>query len=224
MKDYNVHLLIEEQDKEGKARLWEKIRQKAEDLPEWTEVRAPRRRRRINAKRAGSIAATAACLCLVCVAILLPFLLQENEIRYTNTGDFILSDMKTTVKEYAESTQTKLLYVDWYSQAEITTRVYVRADNGDFACIVESASKYETGETVTIYLAPEHIDISEFVMFAGYCKQECDVAGIPVRYFNGQQGGMAVFAYKGYTYFVGLQNPQDETYILSVVETMILSE
>ena len=219
MKEKDVHRLIEEQDKEKKALMYEKFKEK-HNLASNTRVV------KYNKKRIciASVAATAFVAIFLIIAIpLLINNINSSKMRYFDLSDCIAIDLDYTVKDYAESNGLSLLYIDWYDCAEeVRTWLFVNKDNEDeIIYIKEAIANGETGDIVELYILEQNINLDSLALYEEACVQTAIINGISVNWFYRNRISVATFKFNGYKYYIVLDEPMDEESVLQIVEEML---
>lgn len=229
MKEIDVHNIIEARDKEGKAALFEKVQQKTADIPVPSKQVA-------NRKRTFKLAFVAlACICVVCLAIILPVSLKKHNDtykpapnpnptpdRYYHSNDCVALDLDITVKDYAQSRGIELLFLNWYDNAEdVITAYFVNAqDPDDLVYIEETLLNGDTGDKVILYITDNKTQLEDLQASIAFCINEYRIGDTVVKWCVDTQKGAAWFEYNSYRYYLELQEPVNETDILDIVESM----
>ncbi len=226
MKEIDIHRWIEQQDKEKKDALYEKLQSKLDLAPRQETMQVaqqPKKKSRVL------ILASAACLCIVCVAIMLPFLLKSKtdntpRDRYCEQKDYVMVSSDKTIKEYAIFANKQMLYIDWYALAEdITTNLYVSVnDPNDMIFIKETLVNGETGDTVSLFITDIYTKVDTLAWFEDACINTYDTHNITVQWAYGKQSSSAMFSYKDFRYYIELRDPIDENAIKEIIEGMFV--
>ncbi len=218
MKKSNIHQLIEQQDKDKKDEMFAKF-EKEHNLESKARVV------RYNKKRiwAASIAAAAI---VICVIIAIPLLLNNTNRthkRYFSIDDCVAVDLDYSVKEYAKEVNKDFLYIDWYDIAEeFQTWLFVnRYNSEDVIYINETIVNGETGDIVDLYIIDELTTMEAFSFYEDSCNRTATIDDVPVNWYYRNRLSTAMFKYKGYKYFVVLQEPMEEESVLKIVADMI---
>ena len=217
MKDNDIHKLIEQQEKERKAELYAEFEQKHNITAEQPDKR----------KYAIKIAScAAAAVVIICLIVSLPFIMQnniKNSTRYCSVNDCIAEDANFTLQEYAANNNLPLLYVDWYDIAdEIQTKIFVNKDDReDIIFFQENIINGQNGIIVELYITKENVEVDFISSFEERCGRASTIKDVCVSWNFRNSFGLAVFVYKGYKYYLTLEDIADENVITDIIEEMI---
>lgn len=224
MKENDIHRLIEEQDRENKDALYEKLQSRLNISAE-QKAEQPKRRTK---RTVGIFSIAAACVCVVFLAVMLPFLLKNGKVdepgeRYCSEDDYTLSDSKQTVKEYVSSTEKDILYIDWYEFSEVTTFIYVSVkDPDDMVYMREKLVNNETGDVINFYITDNRTNIDVIASFKNACEDDYNTHNTAVKYNYNNKKSMAMFEYKGFRYYIELLEPFEENSIKEIIDGMFI--
>ena len=216
MKEKDFHRLIEEQNMEEKNALRSKIVPNTKNA----QVR--------NRKIAWVTSLASVCACLICLAIILPFVVKTEEPtppakRYCVMSDYVLAPAESTVKEYSESSGKNLLYIDWYDIADDVQTMWIvhRDDASDRICLEETLVNGETGDMVVLRITDVNTEVDYYVTLMERCEKDCDYNGVEIKWHNDVKSSVATFEHDGYRYIIELKDPMDEQDILDIAESML---
>lgn len=227
-KRFNIHRIIEEQDLEKKNELYQKLEERLDLSDKKTEeVKAPKKSFLKNWRY---YAAAAVTCCIICVAVLVPILLnapsqdsETNLYRYCDTKDYNANNISDNIKQYATLQQKDLLYFDWYNNAEIveTTLYTNKKDSNDMICIQEMIVNGETGEKVLLFITDIYTRVDLLKWMESSCVDTSQVNSIEVKWTYGETVSNAIFEFNGFRYYIELEFPEDENSILTLIETLL---
>lgn len=223
MKEEEFHKTIEEQNPDHKKILFEKIcsRIDIESQPK-TE-----KRRKIFSLKWVCIAA--ASICLLCVAIILPLALQNNDDvpadpnRYCSQEDYVYSLVDYTIKDYGLTHGKDIKFFDWYDFADdFQTSVYLnKNDKNDLICIEESIVNGETGDIVTLFVTDNRTKVDFLEWYTDSCKRTQEINGVTIMWEITTSYALAKFEYFGFRYYIQLDEPLSDTSMLDLAAELI---
>lgn len=228
MNKKNVHHFIEEQNLEEK----ENLRKMTEEKLGFSLTQESVSKK--NTRNTGKIyAICASAMCIVCLLIMLPFLLNnslkdnsevDNSKRYCIEAECTWIWSENNIKEYNEENDTNLLYIDLYDHAaEVITQIYVaKNDETDIVFFYEAVFLEDTYDEIELYITDNRTTVDILVGFEESCKKSDYIDDVLVRWMCADDSGKIVFEYKGYKYFIALEYAVEETYIKQLVENMIV--
>ena len=217
MTDEEIYQQIEEYREESDA-LYERIHEQVE-ASIVKHAQAKKRRKKLFT----GILSIAAVL-VVTLAIVLPIVLQPQDdmVRFNDPNDLLPEELNCNLKQYYEMTNQSLLYLDWYKGAEESLTVRY----------------YEPGkESKTVYLSERIIDanigcsVELTVMSRKYVVESFDerfdetqttnVGKTRIIYKLTKDWGLAKFEYKGYKYYLKI-NDENITlnFLVETIESM----
>ena len=171
------------------------------------------------------MACSLACVAVVAVGTVCAFRFlprPDDGPRYCTQADYTISDAGQTLKEYAQSTGTNLLYFDWYDTAEyLEDNVYRLNDSDEVVCFQEDIISGETGESIVLYVVDNNTEIDILSRYRSSCTSNVDISGISVYWTTNLVEARAYFTYENYTYYLSLDQPMEENSILSLIETLL---
>ena len=217
MKENDLHKYIEAQDPEGKQALKARIdaRLATEQAPAPKPV--PKRKRYI-------FSLAAACACLLCLVVSLPFILHKDKSpkRFAWTeNDFTPENIAQTVKEYGEENNLPLLYLDRYDMVDtdvITTRYTLKNGNPSFYM----KEQFDNGilrieirfTDIDTYIPALELDLKTAE------RQTINKTSVYCQY-DDISISLSQFTYKGYTYYISVQDTADPAAALQIAESLL---
>ncbi len=223
MKEKDIHRLIEMQDLQKKQALKAKLDARLAAFPAPAPCAdAPKKRRSV-------FTWVTACVCAVCLAIALPFLLTDGKTddeRFSYTeNQFKITVLDVTLKEYGQQHNRPLLYLDWYDMEEIEiTTLQKTPHDGRNAFYMQE--EYLNGEIydevyVTITSEDTYVDLLENNWNAPYID---NVQGVKVHWWYDTANSYGAFRYKGYKYYIAAWDVPEHDTVLHIVEMMLSSD
>lgn len=220
MREKDVHKLIEQQDSELKQRILSNVKSQVDVQP--VVVNNKPVAKRIAWKWA------AACFALVCVitlSVVLPLTLKDDGggVRFCNYEQYITENLGQTVKEYSDSQNKSLLYVDWYDVAEDVNTIYGynKKDKSDIIYITETIVNGETGEIVSLSVTDNKTQVD---IFEQYLTKEnvINVKDITVNYrvYN-HIYLLSMFDYQNHTYYLQTDAENGTESLTAIIEGML---
>ncbi|MDE6399153.1 MAG: hypothetical protein K2L51_07515 [Clostridiales bacterium] len=221
MKEKDIHRYIEAQDPEGKQMLKAKIDARISALPAPTPVSAPPKTRHV-------FSWITVCFCIVCLIVAMPFLFRTGEQKPPERFSADLSDFDSavadyTLKDYAQTNDLPLLYLDWYDseEIEITTWQKTRKDGKPFFFMQEDYLNGGIYDEVYISIIQENTTVNALELNPNYANKIIE-NGITVYWLpDGVSNSRAQFNYKGYTYYVTLWDSPEPNTVLHIVALLL---
>ncbi|MDE6398735.1 MAG: hypothetical protein K2L51_05385 [Clostridiales bacterium] len=227
MKEIDVHRLIEAQDEEKKAEIWQKVQAKlALDTQAATEKAVKTPPKKIGKKKViGFVSLAAVCACVLCLAILLPVLLKKEAVpqeRYCSQQDYDNTFQTQTLQEYALTNGIDLLYVDMYAQADdvLTTFHFNKNDATDLIFMEETIANGETGDFITLYITDTFTSVEGLQWIVKFSIDDEVVKSTPVKWGHSSKMHCATFTYGQYRYYIELPQPSEVT-LQEVLENIL---
>ena len=259
MKYDEFHKLIEEPNTEKKQALFNKAMEglalpvEIQCVASAAEpVKKPAGKRRIKHffKQPARLAACVSlATAVVCLAIILPFALNNDDglqaatptptppqvstttDRFVKIEDCEEVELKYSLKEYCESNGLSLLYVDWYDKAEIKTSMHVNKENSFDIVFYQEILKHRRGSIIDLYITDLHTHVDRFDEYTKLCKNHYvkNLPKVQVKVVWGVDGVLngepyaykAWFKYGEYLYFINLMYPMTENDIFEVIDSML---
>ena len=225
---YKVHKLIETKNPKRKAALDNRIKKELNISDDEDNSGKPE----ISFKKPfyktyRFFAGISTALVAVCLAIVLPIVLNKEEevpsIHYRNADECVEIRIDYSIKEYAERNNESYLYIDWYDLAEdMQTKLYVSEDNPDeLIYIQEMIANEETGSVAVLYITDLYTRIDVLDSFWDDCTSKSEVSKIKVNWWSNDIISKGYFEYGNYRYFIELTYPLSGDYILELIEEML---
>ncbi len=249
MRNNDIHKLIESQEPEKKAAVFEEFQRRNSNLFE----QKPVKKVTFNYRRL-SLIATAACA-VICLIIALPFLLKSgilppdgiidegddgiggippynspSSVRYFAAADCVANVMNCNLGEYALRFDKPLLHVDMYDGAsEVNTKMYVNKSNhADIVYLYEQIISPGKKETVDLYITDKDTHVDILTEIEKKCVGKCIINNVDVNWFDQKSEHLASFEYKDNKYYISLvrnlSSGEADPYILSFVMSMLFSD
>lgn len=223
MDDKRFHAQIEAQQAEKKSEIWDSIQQ---NLPP-VAVAAPQKRTAAPKRRRWfRMGIAAACLCAVCLAVVLPVALHfmnADTGRFSSSTDYSYQEVNYTVREYAQTTGKNILHLPRYETADsVSTTLYTdKKDASDMICLEEVITD-NMGATVTYYITDTRTTVDFLTTYFDICTNTSAREKVTVKWYYLDQTmdpiSFAYFEYSGYRYFINEFYPADKESILRVVD------
>lgn len=225
MSQNDIHQIIEKENLEGKEVLRKKVKGRL-NLPAEAEQAQNKSSLSFFKKRYRIVASISSALVVVCLAIVLPIVLNRDTVpteRYCHAADCVETVIDYTIKDYSEKNNLSLLYIDWYNIADdIQTKLYVNAGNeNDVIYLQERIINGETGSVVVLYISDLYTKVDIFEDVENSCENIEYISSIKVNWGYRNIIGTAYFEYSGRGYVIELTYPMAEDTVLELVESMI---
>lgn len=219
MRKRDIDYVIENQDRDEKQALYEKLKQRL-NLPD-SQPKSSRKRLSMPWK----ISLASILVLVVCLAITLPIVLKDgSELdRYCSSADCIEIELECTLKDYAEQTGRPLLYVHWYDVSEDTqTFLYTNINNAnDMVYMQEMFMNSETGDIVCLFLSDSHTRVDALDIYHNNCTNKFNVKNVSINWCDATTESLAFFEYQGYRYYIEILEGNREDLIRDIVEGML---
>lgn len=221
-RERKIHELIEKGNREEKDRVWAKIQERArEEAP--LAVELPKLKARPWRKWAAIAASSCAALLIGVFALVkfFPFGEKKNDGRYFDNQSYERIDVDYTLQEYAQSIEKDLLYFDWYAETDyVKNMAWKLNDTQEIICFQEELVDINSGCVVYLFVTDADDKIDGFstdentqsVSMLGQVEVNWDFLG---------DKAIANFEYEGYRYYLRVEEPTDEEYILALVEELL---
>lgn len=261
MKYTKYDKLIDESYPEERQAVYEKLKKElglpddtvapAESRSADTAAEKPASKWRIFLKKPACLAAcVSAATAVVCLAIILPFTLNNdgglqatmpnptpNPPQTSVTTDRFIKaeeceeiEIEYSIKEYSELNNLSLLYIDWYDMAEFKTSLHVdNEDSTDIAYFEEIMMHKGTGAIVELYIT----DLRTAVDKVEEYKKSTRYAYVTKYPYTTVFWGVgsvnkwepyryqAFFKYENYIYTLVLKYTLDENEIFDLIDSML---
>ena len=225
-KERKFHELIEQQNREEKNAVWAKIqqreteRQKEETIPALPQTRSffGRKWMRIVAS---SLVAVAIGVFATWGFLSLKDGNNDNKGRYFTGQAYETVEVQYTLKEYAQEIGEDLLYFDWYEETEYLKNYALQLkDTQEIICFQEEIIDANTGCKLEIFVIEADTEIEDFSLFEE-TNLTSEVKGVRVDWKKGAFTAYANFEYQDYKYYLRVDEPIDEKYILDLIEILL---
>ena len=253
--------LIDESYPEERRAVYEKLKKQlglpdALDAPAESRSKAPAESRSATPEKAISkwrtsfkiflkkparlIACISTAVAVACLAIILPFTLNQGNVpsvtptptrreRYCYAASCQQIELKYSLKEYSELNKRSLLYIDWYDVADIKTSVHVANDDLTDIVYYEEILKHRgTGSLAELYITDLQTCVDKVEAYKNECKYVY-VIRPSIKVFLGSdtvENGEheiyeAYFTYGRYEYVIVLRYPMDKNSIFELVNSVL---
>lgn len=225
MSKKNIHKLIEEKNPEGKAALRQRVMERL-NLP--NESEQTQKKPTFSYKRFYRIfAGVSAAVAVVCLAIVLPIVLNRDTAvpteRYCHASDCVKVEMDYSIKEYSEQNNLSLLYLDWYdvSEERQTLKFVNIDDNSDIIYFQEMLVNGEIGSIAILNITDLYTQVDIFEEVEKTCENVEYISSVKVSWSYRNFKGTAYFEYSNRRYSIELRYPMAEDSVLDLVESML---
>lgn len=220
-RERKFHELIEEQNREEKDAVWAKIQQQDEPIS------VPSKARSFSWRKWMPILASSLAAVVIGVFATWGFLSwqnkpnDDNKGRYFNSQAYEIVDPQRTIKEYVQETGGNLLYFDWYAETwHLQDRVWQLKDTQEIICFEEEIADIETDCIVYLFVIQADTEIEGFSLDKE-TDQKSEVDGVEINWYYSKYKSNANFEYEDYKYYLRVDEPIDENYILDLVAELL---
>lgn len=220
------HKLIEKQNQQEKEQKWQELQTALEFVP--TEETNSSGNTKVLFKSKARALICGIALFLLILAIITTVLVCQNlnkkklSIRYCTSDEYSVSEIDTTLKEYASSIKKNLLYFDWYDEDSIILEEVLKLDETDeIICFHEMLVDVNTGYEVSLRVVDRAIDIDMLALFETMCEQTLQEHGIDVKWGGSGFRSCAIFEYEGYKYYIEIANATAQDIALDYVSILL---
>lgn len=225
-KERKFHELIEQQNREEKDAVWAKIQRKETERKKEEPTPALPKARSFLGRKWMPILASSLAVVVIGIFSTWGFLSlkdgnNDNKGRYFNSQSYEIVNTQRTVKDYVQETGEGLLYFDWYAETDhVKDQVWQLKDTQEIICYNEEIVDINTGCMVYLFVIQADITIENFsVEEETDRKNEIKETQIDWRYSKFR--AYATFIYEDYKYYLRVEEPIDENYILDLIETLL---
>lgn len=226
-KERKFHQFIEKQNREEKDRVWEKIQQKeTERLAPKKETRTvPPNKKPFPWRKWATVAASSLVVVLLGVFALVKFFPwdsnEPNNNRYFTNQSYQSQETQTTLKGYSEEIGENLLYFDWYLETDyVKDYVWQLKDTEEIICFREVIVDINTGCTIEL-LVTEADTTLEALSSDENTDRESEIKGTKINWTGTSIRAYGNFEYEEYRYYLRVEEPIDENYILTLIEELL---
>lgn len=222
-KEQDVHFLIEKQGSEEKEICLERLNERmSQELDAKSGKTTVKKSARPFLKWASICIAIAV---IVTLGITLPIVLRSDDassIRFCTNADYYTMDSDLTLKEYATSHPSKMLYLNGELGFEhVLSQHYKLKNNDETICIYEESISEEN--TVYIYIVKENYEMDFLEHFKTLCNNELDVNSLNVMWGKEVSTIYAKFKYEGLDYFLQIDEADSADTVENVVNDLLAS-
>ena len=226
-KERKFHELIEQQNREEKDAVWAKIQQKEAERQENEPVPVSPKAPSFSWRKWTPIIASSLAAVVIGVFATWGFLSLKNGNNDDNKGRYFTSqsyetlNTQLTLKDYAQEIGKSLLYFDWYEETDyLKNQVWQLKDTQEIICYNEEIIDINTGCKVEIFVIEADTEI-EGLDFVEETDKESEIKGVKINWQYSRFSAYAEFEYEDYAYYVRVDDPLDENYILTLIEELL---
>ena len=220
-RERKFHELIEEQNREEKDAVWAKIQQQDEPISISPKARS------FFGRKWVTIAASSLAVVVIGAFSTWGFLSlndgknNDNKGRYFTSQSYETVEVQYTLKEYAQEIEKNLLYFDWYAETDHLKDVaWQLKDTQEIICFQEEIVDANSGCIVYICVMESDTEIEGF-----FVDEETDrkskIDSVEIAWKYSKYKSNANFIYEDYKYYLRVDEPIDENYILDLVEELL---
>ena len=220
-RERKFHEFIEEQNREEKDAVWAKIQQKDEPIPVSSKSRS------FSWRKWMPILASSLAAVMIGVFATWGFLSWQNKPNGDNKGRYFTSQSyetmstQSTLKGYAKEIGKELLHFDWYAETwHLQDQVWQLKDTQEIICFQEEIADVDTDCIVYIYVMESDTEIEGFLADEE-TDQKSEVDGVEIDWYYSKYKSNANFVYEEYKYYLRVDEPIDENYILDLVAELL---
>ena len=220
-RERKFHEFIEEQNREEKDAVWAKIQQKDEPIPVSSKSRS------FSWRKWMPILASSLAAVVIGIFATWGFLSWQNKPNDDNKGRYFTSqsyekvNTQLTLKDYAQKIGKNLLYFDWYEETwNLQDQVWQAKDTQEIICFQEEIADIETDCIVYLFVIQADTEIEGFSLDKE-TNQKSEVDGIEIDWKYSKYNSNANFEYEGYAYYLRVDEPIDENYILDLAAELL---
>lgn len=223
MRERNLHKKIEEQNTEEKKVVWQDIE------PNICQKKSSKtffvRYKRLFVALAS---------CFVCIAVILPVTLryikndqpgnggEDDGPRYCTSADYEAETFTQTLKEYSETLEEPILFLDWYDIGTVyESNAYKDKKTDEILCVSEKIINGLTGDDVSISITSKNIVMDFIEGKVKLLNNSTSIGAVLVKWRFGNFEASAYFEYEDYCYYLNFYYPMSEQTIFDVVEEML---
>lgn len=226
-RERKFHKLIEQQNREEKDVVWEKLQQKEVEREQGKPVSVLPKARSFSWRKWTPILASSFAAVVIGVLSTWGFLSlndgknNDNKGRYFTSQSYEIVTTQITLKEYAREIGENLLYFDWYQETDFLEDYAWRLkDTQQIICYNEEIIDINTGCPIYMFVTEANTTIENF-SFDEETDRESEINGVQIDWKYSRFNAYANFEYEGYTYYVRVKEPIDENHILDLVEELL---
>ena len=226
-KERKFHELIEQQNREEKDAVWAKIQQKEGERQKNAPAHPSIKARSFSWRKWTPILASSLVAVLIGGFATWGFLSlkngpndDDNKGRYFTSQSYEKVNTQLTLKDYAQESGKDLLYFDWYEETwYLQDQVWQVKDTQEIICFNEEIADVDTDCIVYLFVIQADTEIEDFADDETDKKNE--INGVQIDWQYSKFRAYANFVYEDYRYYVRVEEPIDENYILDLVEELL---
>jgi len=226
-RERKFHKLIEQQNREEKDVVWEKLQQKEAKREQGKPVSALPKARSFSWRKWTPILASSFAAVVIGVLSTWGFLSlndgknNDNKGRYFNSQSYEIVTTQITLKEYAREIGKNLLYFDWYQETDfLEDYAWQLKDTKEIICYNEEIIDINTGCLIYMFVTEANTTIENF-SFDEETDRESEINGVQIDWKYSKYNSNANFVYEDYKYYLRLDEPIDENHILDLIEELL---
>lgn len=226
-KEQKFHKLIQEQDSEGKERLWNKIEEQTEKSEQVDIGGGVLAKKHVMSKQNIFIICSVIFLAvLVCIILICKFITNKDnnvidDFRYCEFGDYYSIDSEESINDYSAANNLNLLYFDWYAEAEYYTDTQYKLNSTDEVICLGEELVDENGNYIIQYITDTKTQVDFLNVNIESCINQTTINSVKINYGTVMENAYAYFTYEDYNYYFKLE-AADEDYLLTLLEDLIL--
>ena len=226
-KERKFHELIEQQNREEKDAVWARLQQKEAEREQEKPVSALPKARSFSWRKWVPIVASSLVAVVIGAFATWEFLSlknngnEDNKGRYFNSQSYEIVDSQLTIKDYSLEMGNRLLYFDWYEETDFCKdKVWQLKDTQEIICYNEEIIDINTGCLIYMFVRESNTEIEDFSADEE-TDRKSELNGVQVDWRYSKFKANAKFIYEDYTYYLRVDEPIDENYILGLVEELL---
>ena len=225
-KERKFHELIEQQNREEKDAVWAKIQQKEAERQTQEPAPVSPKARSFSWRKWTPILASSLAAVVIGVFATWGFLSLKNGTNGDNKGRYFTSqsyekvNTQLTLKDYAQEIGKNLLYFDWYEETEhLESQAWELNDTQEIICFQEEIIDFNAGCKIEIFVIEADIEIEDFA--DDETDRRSEIKGVQIDWQYSKFRSYANFVYEDYAYYLRVDDPIDENYILTLIEELL---
>ena len=226
-KERKFHELIEQQNREEKDAVWAKLQQKEAEREQEKSIPALPQARSFSWRKWAPILASSLTAVVIGVFATWGFLSWQNKPNDDNKGRYFTSQSyetmstQNTLKDYAQAIEKNLLYFDWYEETDyFKDKVWQLKDTQEIICFQEEIIDINTGCKVKLFVIDADTTIENFSV-EEETDRKSEIKETKIDWFYSKFRAYANFEYEDYKYYLRVDEPIDDKYILDLVEELL---
>lgn len=225
-KKQDINSLIEEQDKETKNRIFEKIQDRLVDNDE--DISQPNQNVLVKKvfRQKRNIVILSAVLIVILASILIPLLLHKNNpvdnFRYCTEADYYVEDSEQSIGQYVTANDKDILYFDVENKYELLqSQQYKLITTNEIICLNEEL--IDQDYIFSMYVTDNFTELDFSKNYADVCSYKRQIKATEIFYGSDLVNSYAKFEYNGYIYYLNVFENTNEDYVLSLVIELLNS-